>query len=115
MAYYPVAPEREYTARITYWLGKRYRPPFADAQSPDYYSLESFRGEEKVNYKTVRGYKRHVAMIRNSLRIDGGRIITEYVNVGGNGYRYIVYRPGWERGPHAMPHIVTIPPCEIDE
>jgi hypothetical protein len=101
-------------ARICYWLASAERPPFTDAQSPTYYRLIRLRGEETIGYTTVKGYRRHVAMIRKALTEDNGRIITEYT-FQPNGNRVIVYRPGWERGPHAAPHAVVIPPCEIEK
>lgn len=98
----------------TFWLAAAERPPFSDAQTPTYYRMTSNRGQETWHYRTVRGYTRHVNQLRAMLREDGGRIVTEYTYQP-NGRRVIIYRPGWERGPHAAPHAVIIPPCEITE
>lgn len=103
----------KHTARASYWLASAERPPYADAQSPTYYRMTSWRGEESFGYSTLIGYRRHVSAIRAYLREDGGRIITEYQHVP-NGNRVIIYRPGYERGPHAAPHAVVIEACKIE-
>lgn len=117
MAYYPVPRDVEYSMTVTYWLGSAFKPPFSDAHTPLTYKLGSFRGEETFKYKTIRGYKRHVAMIRNAIK-ENGRIVRVYdILVGDENPKWkthIVYYPNWTRGPHAAPHVAVIPACEID-
>lgn len=96
---------------VTYWTVRSAKPPFSDAQTPLTYTLDHSRGQETFNYSTVRGYGRHVSSIVRYLKEDNGRILGSRVLPSGS--VLIVYRPGWERGPHAAPHGVVIPPCYL--
>lgn len=114
MAYYPVAPTRRYELTVNYWLGTPFKPLFSDSQTPLTYKLGSWRGEEKFGYTTIRGYRRHVAMIRKEIAASG-RIVTEYRIITEHGRKlHIVYYPEWARGPHTAPHVAVIPECEIN-
>lgn len=99
--------EPQHDLTIVYGLAGRAKPVHSDAATPFIYGIDRVTAEETVHYRTVRGYKRHIAELRKNV----GRIIAETALQ--NGRTMIVYYGSAAIGPHSMPSFAIYPACEL--